>query len=271
MSAKRDPLRLTIVGAAGRMGLELARTISTTPEFRITGAVGSARSPHLGRDIGEVAGVAPLGVRLTSDLKQSLDGCDVVLEFARATSTSEILAACRAARKPLLIGTSGLSPALEREFDEAARDIPLLLATNASLGATLLFELVREAASKLPHHFEVEILEAHDNKKEDAPSGTALNLGRVVAKIRGQDFEKVAVTASRAGQRAPGAIGYAVIRAGGIVDDHSVFFVAPGEHLILTHRANDYGIFIQGTLDAAKWLASQPAGRYRMRDVIGYK
>ncbi len=271
MSVKSEPLRLTIIGAAGRMGIELARALTESKEFRIHGAVVSPGAAQLDRDLGELAGVGALGVRTTSNLAKAIDGCDVVMEFARATSTLENLAACRAARKPFIIGTSGLHADFERKFDEAARDIPLLLATNASLGATLLFELVREAATKLPKRFEVEIIEAHDNQKEDAPSGTAMNLGRLVASIRGQDFAKVAVTGSRAGKRREGDIGYAVIRAGGIIDEHTVLFVDPGEHLALTHRATDYDIFIQGSLEAARWLAPQPPGRYRMRDVIGFK
>jgi 4-hydroxy-tetrahydrodipicolinate reductase len=194
------------------------------------------------------------------------------MEFTRASSTLKNLASCLAARKPLLIGTSGLRGVeFDRKFAEAARHIPLLLATNACLGATLLAELVREAASKLPKTFEVEILEAHDDKKEDAPSGTALSLGRVVADVRGQEFKEVAVTGSRVGLRRPGSIGYAVIRAGDVVDEHTVFFYGMGEHLALTHRATDYGIFVQGTFEAARWLASRPKGLYRMRDVLGYQ
>jgi 4-hydroxy-tetrahydrodipicolinate reductase len=271
MSMKSEPLRLTFIGAAGRMGLELARALPDSKAFRIHGAVVSPGSAQIDRDLGELAGVRALGVRTTSNLSKAIEGCDVVIEAARATSTLENLAACRAARKPFIILTSGLEADFEKKFDEAARDIPLLLATNASLGATLLFELVREAVSKLPKRFEVEISEAHDNKKEDAPSGTAMNLGRLVASIRGQDFAKVAVTGSRAGKRRDGDIGYSVIRAAGIVDEHTVLFVDPGEHLQLTHRAIDYDIFVQGTLEAAKWLVKQPPGRYRMRDVIGFK
>lgn len=267
-----NPLRLTIVGAAGRMGKELIRATAATPDLRVTGAVASVRSPHLGKDIGEVTGGAPRGVSFTSDLKQALDGCDLVLEFTRASTTLETLATCRAARKPLFIGTSGMRAEWESEFDAAARDIPLIIAVNASLGSTVLYELVREAAGKLPKTFEVEIVEAHDNKKEDAPSGTALNLGRLVAQVRGQDFGKVAVLGSRAGKRPEGAIGYAVLRAGSIVDDHTVNFISTsGEHIALVHRATDYAVFVQGVLQATRWFGGQPKGRYAMRDVLGYK
>jgi 4-hydroxy-tetrahydrodipicolinate reductase len=263
-------LRLTLIGAPGRMGRALTQAVANLPDLRISGAVATPSHPDLGRDIGELNGGATLGVRLTSDLKQALASCDVALEFARSTATAADLLACRAALKPLVVGTSGLPTDIQRHFEAAAREIPVLVATNASLGATLLFEIVREATARVPRNFDAEIIEIHDRLKEDAPSGTAHALGRVIAQVRGQNFQEVAVLGSRAGRRRDGDIGFAVVRGGDTVDEHTVLFAGPGEHLVLGHRAFDYGIFVQGALTAARWLARKPAGLYRMRDVLGH-
>jgi len=268
MTSKAAGLRLALIGASGRMGVALTRAIAKWPDLRITGAVTTPRDPNLGRDIGEVTGGAKLGVPLTTDLKQVLAGCDVALEFTRGTATVANLVACREARKPVLVGTSGLPVDIEEHYATAARDIPVLVATNASIGATLLFEFLRASTAKVPRDFDVEIIEAHDRWKEDAPSGTAHALGRLIAQIRGQNFKDVAVMGSRAGQRPEGAIGYAVIRAGDTTDEHTVMFIGQGELLQITHRASDYGIFVRGTFEAARWLAAKPPGVYRMRDVL---
>jgi 4-hydroxy-tetrahydrodipicolinate reductase len=270
MTPTRDQLKLTLIGASGRMGRALTKEIAAQADLSISGAVTSPSDKNLGRDIGELVGGAHLGVQLTTDLKQALTACDVALEFTRGSATTANLLASRAARKPILVGTSGLPFEIDRDFEAAAAEIPVLVATNASLGATLLFEIVREATGKVPRDFDVEIIEAHDRWKEDAPSGTAHALGRTIAQVRGQTFRDVAVMGSRAGKRRDGDIGYAVIRGGDTIDEHTVMFIGQGEQLVLTHRASDYGIFVRGTLQAARWLATKPAGLYRMRDVIGY-
>lgn len=270
MTSKGNGLRLTLIGASGRMGREVAQLIAATPDLRISGAVTTPSNSSLGRDIGELAGGAPLGVLLTSDLKQAIADCDVALEFARGTSTAAHLLACREARKPLIVGTSGLPFDIDKDFEAAAREIPVLVATNLSFGATLLTEIVRGTTSKVPPSFDVEIIDVHDRDKEDAPSGTAHSLGRLIAQERGQNFKDVAVMGSRAGKRRKGTIGFAALRGGDTVDEHTVMFVGNGEMLLLTHRASDYGIFVRGALHAARWLATKPAGLYRMRDVLGY-
>lgn len=271
MNSKRETIRLTIVGAGGRMADAMTRALPNAPNVRITGAIARAGNPAVGRDLGELAGMAPLGVRITSDLQPALADSDVVVDFSRAAATLGILATCRAARKPLLIATTGLPPEFEREFDSAAREIPLLVAPNTSLGATLLMELVRATASALSRDFDVEIIETHDRQMQVAPSGTSFALGRVVAETRGQDINQVAVTERRAGRRGEGVIGISVVRAHDIVGDHTVMFAGPGEQIVLTHRATDYAIFPRGTYQAAVWLSSKPAGRYRMRSVVGYE
>jgi 4-hydroxy-tetrahydrodipicolinate reductase len=270
MTSTGERLKLTLIGASGRMGRALAQQIVRHQDLLISGAVTTPKDPELGRDIGEVNGGARLGVKLTSDLKQGVAACDVALEFTRGTSTLANLRACRVARKPILVGTSGLPFEIEQEFEAAAREIPVLVATNASLGATLLFEIVRAATAKVPRDFDAEIIEAHDRWKEDAPSGTAHALGRLIAQVRGQNFKDVAVLGSRAGRRRDGDIGFAVVRAGDTIDEHTVMFAGQGEQLLLTHRASDYGIFVRGTLEAARWLARKPPGLYRMRDVLDF-
>jgi 4-hydroxy-tetrahydrodipicolinate reductase len=270
--------RVVIIGVTGRMGRALVRAACTasTPErdaLRITGTIASPNSSSLGRDAGEIAGVDRLGLQVSADLPAALAQADVAIDFSESGATGANLAACRAARKPLLIGTTGYANDVAMTFAEAARDIPLLVAPNTSVGVTLLIELVRTAAKALPLDFDVEILEAHHRLKVDAPSGTALALGRAANEARGRPDTLVAkdVLANRAGPRGKGDIGFAVVRAGDIVGEHTVMFAGEGEQLSLTHRATDRAIFAKGALQAGLWLAGQPPGRYHMRDFLGLK
>ncbi len=179
--------RAVIVGASGRMGRALVRAACEIPALRIVGAVASADSMSIGRDVGVLAGMEPLGLEVTSDLPAALAGADVALDFSQPQATRANIAACRAARKPLLIGTTGFAAEVtEAELDAAAHDIPLLIAPNTSLGVALLMDLVRRAARALPAEFDIEILEAHHRMKRDAPSGTALALARAAGEGRGQ-------------------------------------------------------------------------------------
>lgn len=264
--------RVVIVGVTGRMGRALVRAATASKEFEVVAGVASPRSAELGRDIGELAGVGALGVQVTSDLAAALERCDVAIDFSNGAATATNVAACRAAGKPVVIGTTGFSADAELELAEAARHIAVLVAPNTSLGVTLLIEMVRAAASALPAGFDIEIIEAHHRNKRDAPSGTALALGRAAAEGRGQDFDRVAVM-SRQGEsaRQTGEIGFAVTRGGDIVGEHTVLFAGQGESVSLGHRATDRSIFATGALKAAAWLAGKPPGRYAMRDVLVYK
>jgi 4-hydroxy-tetrahydrodipicolinate reductase len=201
-------------------------------------------------------------VPIISDLSRALAEADVAIDFSSAAATRTNLAACRAARKPLLIGTTGFAAELDGAFAAAARDIPLLVAANTSLGVTLLLELVRIAARALPPAFDIGILDTHHRSKQDAPSGTALALGAAAREAR---------QAARDGAHREGDVGFASVRAGDIVGEHTVLFAGPGEQLSLTHRATDRGIFALGALAAALWLQSRPPGRYTMRDLLGQK
>ncbi len=246
-------------------------------KLTVTGAVASTTSKSLGRDAGELAGLGPLDVRVTDDLAAALARADVVVDFSQPHATHSNVTVCRAARKPLLIGTTGFTSDLTAVLDAAAAEIPLLVAPNTSIGVTLLTELTRIAAQSLPADFDIEIVEAHHRMKKDAPSGTALALGKAAARGRGMPESVVMQAAgrdqlpNRGGERRQGELGFAVIRGGDIVGDHTVLFAGTGEQVTLGHRATDRAVFARGALRAALWLASQSPGRYFMRDFIGLK
>ena len=286
------PPNAVIIGAAGRMGRALVRAGSELrDQLAITGAIASTSSDSLGRDAGELAGIARIDVPVTDDLAAALARADVVIDFSQPHATGSNLAVCRAAGKPLLIGTTGFAADLTSEFDAAAKEIPLLVAPNTSIGVTLLMELTRIAARALPADFDIEIVEAHHRMKKDAPSGTALALGKAAAEGRGAQEDAAASARARdsqssagaptarggaggfdrTGERTPGSIGYAVIRGGDIVGDHTVLFAGTGEQVTLGHRATDRAVFARGALRAALWLARRPPGRYFMRDFMGLK
>jgi 4-hydroxy-tetrahydrodipicolinate reductase len=265
-------VKVGIVGATGRMGQSLVRAARETSDTRIVAAVASQNSPHLGRDVGKLADQTTLGTPVTSDLRAAIAMSDVVIDFSQPEATAATLAACRSAYRPLLIGTTGLPSELTGEFVKAARDIPLLVAPNTSIGVSLLVELVRACARALPSTFDIEIIEAHHRDKKDAPSGTALALGRAAARARGHELTEVSVlNRAGSGERVEGDIGFSSIRAGDLAGEHSVLFAAPGEQIVLSHRATDRAIFARGALRAAAWLAVQPVGLYGMQDVAGYK
>jgi 4-hydroxy-tetrahydrodipicolinate reductase len=280
-------IRVAVIGVSGRMGRAIVRAADESSDVDVVAGVASSTSKALGSDVGELAGVAPYGMPVISDLGAAFAQCDVAIDFSNAVATSANLRAAGVARKALVIGTTGFSAEVEHAVDEAARDIAVLVAPNTSLAVTLLIELVRATAKTLPLDFDIEISEAHHRNKQDAPSGTALALGRAAAEGRGQDLQKVGVAsrgdaariASNQGgaahtshaPRREGEIGFAVTRGGDIVGEHTVLFAGTGEQLRLGHRASDRSIFARGALKAAVWLASQPPGRYAMRDVVGYK
>ena len=265
-------IRTAIIGVSGRMGRELIRAASDNPNLSVVAAVASPTSPAIGKDAGELAGIKPIGVRVTNDLAAGLSQADVAIDFSDPRVTQSNLTACQLVRKPLLIGTTGFAADLSAAFEAAAKDIPLLVAPNTSVGVTLLIELVREAARSLPAQFDIEIVEAHHRMKRDAPSGTALALGKAAAEGRSQPFDKPGSTVRSGGTARQGSeIGFAVVRGGDIVGEHSVLFAGIGETLTLSHRVTDRAIFARGALQAAAWLVSQPPGRYFMRDLVTYK
>ena len=271
------PARVVIIGVSGRMGQALVRAAGELPAVRITAAVASAGSASLGRDAGVLAGKQPLGVEVTNDLAAALAAADIAVDFSQPHATRANIAACRAARKPLLIGTTGFAAEVaERELDAAASEIPLLIAPNTSLGVAVLTDLVRRAARALPTEFDIEIIESHHRMKRDAPSGTALALAQAAGEGRKLSPEEALSgshpgrtgAAGRMGPRREGEIGFAVVRGGDIAGEHAVLFAGPGEELRLSHRAGDRAIFARGALRAALWLRGRPAGRYGMSDIV---
>jgi 4-hydroxy-tetrahydrodipicolinate reductase len=270
MSFGRQPplTRAVIIGVSGRMGEALLRAAPAFPQLIITGAVVRPESLALGRDAGEVAGIGRANLPVTSDLPAALAQADVVLDFSNASATRETLDACRAARKPLLLGTTGYGTELDAELNGAARELALLVAPNTSVGVALLTELTRQAARVLPASFDIDVIDLHHRLKPDAPSGTTLALARAAAEARGIPAPTGEGSAAPSGPRPEGAIGLASLRAGDIVGEHTVLFCGAGEDLALTHRARDRGVFARGALSAALWLSSRPPGRYSMRDFI---
>ena len=266
-------VRVVIVGASGRMGRTLVSCARQMQGIVVAGAVDRADSPSIGRDVGELAGIGALGIPVTTDLAAALRaGADVVIDFSDPASTAGNLAAAAAAGVAALVGTTGLPPDIEPHAAQAATRVPVLIASNTSLGVTLLTALVRECARLLPEDFDIEIVEAHHRHKKDAPSGTALTLGRAAAEGRGSDFAQVAVM-GRAGVslRRPGEISFAVVRGGDIVGEHDVIFAGTAEKITLSHQATDRAVFARGALQAARWLAGREPGRYGMADFISIK
>lgn len=254
------------------MGQAIVRAGTSDQSMVVVAAVASAGSKSAGRDVGEVAGVAPVGVRVLEDIPPDLAGAQVVIDFSRPELSLRTLNVCRAARVPVIVGTTGHGAEFEARVSAAARDIAVLVAPNTSIGVAVAQELVRIAAQALPAEFDIEIVEAHHKHKLDAPSGTALALADSAAKARGLD-PNADTLAGRSGQgaRRNGEIGIASVRAGDIVGTHTVWFAGAGERLMVTHEATDRAIFARGALRAAAWLAAQKPGRYTMANVLGLK
>lgn len=268
-----DPLRLALLGAGGRMGHSILRNLGAFPGLRLKSAVVRSGSPLVGQDAGRFHGVQDLGVPFSTDLEAALAQADVAIDFSTAAVSGAHLRACVAARCPLLMGTTGLTEALQTELARAAEHIPLLVSANTSVGMALLVELVRRAAAALPVGFDIEVLESHHRTKVDAPSGTALVLGTAAAEGRGLRGESRPLVhgPDQPGPRPEGVVGYASIRGGDVVGEHEVRFLGTGERLSLGHLATDRGIFARGALSAAQWLARRPPGRYQMRDLFAEK
>jgi 4-hydroxy-tetrahydrodipicolinate reductase len=252
------------------MGEALLRAAPAFPQLIVTGAIAPADSLALGRDAGRLAGAGNANLLITSDLPAALAQADVALDFSDSAATRENLQACRAARKPLLLGTTGFGAELGAELEATAREVALLVAPNTSIGAAVLGEITGEVARALPPAFDIDVLELHHRLKQDAPSGTALALARIAAEARGLPAPESGTSAALpAGPRPEeGQIGLASLRAGDIVGEHTVLFCGAGEELVLTHRVRERGVFARGALAAALWLSSRPPGRYAMSDFI---
>ena len=262
--------RVAIAGAAGRMGRALVQAVVADADLALGAALERPGMPLLGQDAGELAGVGSLRVPVADSLAGALQQFDVLIDFTVPAATLEAVSVCRGAGKSLVIGTTGFDAEGLQRIRAAARDIPILMAPNMSLGVNLLFRLIEQAARALGDEFDAEIIEAHHRHKIDAPSGTALRMGQILAEALGRDLAETAVYARQGetGARRPDAIGFATLRAGDIVGEHTALFAGIGERLEITHRASSRANFAQGALRAAKFLQGRPAGLHDMQDVL---
>jgi len=266
-------MRLVVAGAGGRMGRTLVKAIADSEEFVLAGAIEDARSPLVGWDAGVLAGLPENGVKLTGDAGPLLSKADGIVDFTAPSATLEFARLVAKAGKVHIIGTTGLSAADEAKIKDAAKSAVIVKSGNMSLGVNLLAALTKRVAKTLDNSFDIEILEMHHNQKVDAPSGTALMLGRAAADGRGIALDKHSVKSrdGHTGARKVGDIGFAALRGGTVVGEHSVIFSGAAERVELAHKADDRMIFARGALHAARWARTQKPGLYSMTDVLGLK
>lgn len=266
-------IRVAMLGASGRMGRSIIPLLAADTEgLQLGGALVARDDPAVGQDAGAFAGTAPLAVAITDDLQRALAGADVAIDFTIADASLRNAQLCRELGVPMVIGTTGHSSAQRAELNEVARGLAIVLAPNMSLGVNVLLKLAELAARALgPEQYDAEIFEAHHRNKVDAPSGTALALGRAAAQGRGVNLDEVAVYERHgtAGTREHGRIGFSVVRGGDIIGDHRLIFAGPGETIELAHHAQDRSGFARGALVAARWVVGRPPGLYAMSDVLG--
>lgn len=264
-------IRLAVVGAGGRMGRMLVRAVAEAKGVTLTGALEQPGSPHLGKDAGALAGLPPLEVPVVADMAVAFAGADGILDFTTPAATLSFLQGAKAGGLFHVIGTTGLSAADIAVIAEAGKVIPIVRSGNMSLGVNLLMALVRQAAQALGEDFDIEIVEMHHRHKVDAPSGTALMLGEAAAKGRNIALAERSVRSrdGHTGPRTPGDIGFATLRGGSVIGDHSVILAGPGERITLGHHAEDRALFASGAVRAAQWLAGRKPGVYSMADVLG--
>lgn len=265
--------RIAIVGAAGRMGRNLIAICSQYESLEVTVATEHAHHPLLGVDAGELAGVGKKGVTLVASLDQAEQDFDVLIDFTRPEPTLEHLQWCVEHNKKIVIGTTGFDATGKAKIAEAAQQVAIMFAPNMSVGVNLTFKLLEMAAKVLGDEVDIEIVEAHHRHKVDAPSGTALRMGEVVANSLGRDLEECAVYGREGitGERDRKTIGFATVRGGDIVGEHTVMFIDEGERVEITHKASSRSNFAKGAARAAAWLSTQPSGLYDMQDVLGLK
>jgi len=265
--------RIAVMGAAGRMGKTLIEAVQQAPDACLTAALDRPDSSLLGADAGELAGLGKLGVPVSGDLAAVLEQFDVLIDFTHPTVTLQNLALCRRAGKAMIIGTTGFSAEQKQLLVEAGKEIPIVFAANFSVGVNLCLTLLDTAARVLGDEVDIEIIEAHHRHKVDAPSGTALRMGEVVAQALGRDLAKVAVYGreGQTGARERQTIGFATVRAGDVVGEHTVLFAADGERVEITHKASSRMTFAKGAVRAALWLQGRPADLYDMQDVLGLR
>ena len=262
---------IVVSGAAGRMGSTVVRLAHESGALKVVGALEYAASPQLNKDAGEVAGVGRIGVPISAEIAPLLKDRVVVIEFSTPVATLEHVRSAAERKIPVVIGTTGSDQQQLDEIKQLARRTPIMLSANMSLGVNLLVNLLGKVAEKLGDDYDVEIIEAHHRFKKDAPSGTAIAMGRAIAEGLKRDLDKVGISGRKGivGERTKKEIALLSVRAGDIVGDHTVIFGGIGERLEFTHRAHSRENFARGALRAAEWLANQKPGLYSMQDLLG--
>ena len=263
-------MRIAISGAGGKMGRALLRIVNGSQRFELSGAVESPKSHLVGIDAGKLISIDNVGIEVQPSLKNVTDRFDVLVDFSTPQATLENVRTCIDLGVPIVIGTTGFKKYDEEEIFISSKKIPICMAANYSAALNLCFELVERATQVLGDDADIEIIEAHHKEKVDAPSGTALALGKLIADGLGQDFGEIAEYGrhGNSGPREPNAIGFSVIRAGDIVGEHKVMFALDGESIEVSHRASSREAFSLGALRAARWIIGREPALYSMRDVI---
>jgi len=266
-------MRVAVIGAAGRMGKNLIEAVGMTKGLELTAATEHPDSSLIGADAGEVAGVGKLGVTIAADLAAVVNDFDVVIDFTGLAPTLNHLSICREHSKKIVIGTTGFDDDQKAQITAASQEIGVVFAPNMSVGVNLCFKLLDMAARVMGDDCDIEIIEAHHRHKLDAPSGTAVRMGEVVADALGRDLSKVAVYGreGQTGERDRETIGFETIRAGDVVGEHTVWFATEGERVEITHKASSRMTFAKGAARAAAWLETKDKGLFDMQDVLGLR
>lgn len=261
-------INIAITGSSGRMGRTLIEVVSQAPDLRLCAALDSPTSTFLGKDAGELLGAA-CGTLITERL-EALDGAQVLIDFTRPEASLAYIAYCRTQKINLVLGTTGFTAEQKQAIVDASHDIAIVFAPNMSVGVNIVFKLLEQAARALAADYDIEISEAHHRHKVDAPSGTALRMGEIVAQASGRNLAECAVYGRQGvtGPRSPNTIGFATVRGGDIVGDHTVLFAGIGERIEISHKASSRATFAMGALRAARFLTGQTAGLFDMQDVL---
>lgn len=262
--------QIAIAGAGGRMGRALIEAATRQTQVKLTVATERPESPLIGMDVGQLIGGEALQVQIGAALEKAAASFDVLIEFTTPQATLKHVDICRRLGKAVVIGTTGFTPEQKQQLQQAARDIPMVLAPNMSVGVNLCYRLIEMAAQVLGDEVDVEIIEAHHRDKVDAPSGTALHMGEVVAQALQRDLKQYAIYGreGKTGARERKTIGFATVRAGDIIGEHTVLFAGLGERIEIVHKATSRLNFAHGALRAALWLAKKPPGLFDMQDVL---
>jgi 4-hydroxy-tetrahydrodipicolinate reductase len=264
-------IRIAVVGASGRMGLCLIKAAELDTRTTLSIATSRSGSLAIGKDAGELAGIGTLNIKIIDDVASAIDHFDVLIDFTRPDASMEFIEICRQAGKKIIIGTTGFSEPQKDSITKAAKEIAIVMAPNMSVGVNLALKLLEMTAKVMGDYTDIEVIEAHHRHKVDAPSGTALRMGEVIAKTLGRDLKDCAIYGreGNTGERDRKTIGFSTIRAGDIVGDHTVMFADEGERVEITHKATSRMTFANGAIRASVWLNDKPNGLYDMQDVLG--